>query len=152
MCGYNPEIDDDIDILYQQELEEELKKQWIQVDALIPNLTQEQQLFIKLCLKYSFNYERIAWHIGGISDYQVARKVENTLESLKAVLANSQKLNAIGKTNKFSFEGDLCEEQAAILHMRYELQYSFEEIATALNLNQGHIQRAFAQACTKIKK
>ncbi|MEO5777769.1 MAG: sigma factor-like helix-turn-helix DNA-binding protein, partial [Flavobacterium sp.] len=102
--------------------------------------------------KYSFNYDRIAWHIGGISDYQVARKVEKTLECLKAILTNTQKLTTVGKTNKFKFEGDLCEEQSAILHMRYELQYSFEEIATALNLNQGYIQKAFSNACTKIKK
>lgn len=152
MCGYDPEFDDETNILYQQELDEELKKQWIQVDALIPNLTQDQQLFIRLCLKYAFNYDRIAWHIGGISDYQVARKVEKTLECLKAILTNSQKLNAIGKTSKFKFEGDLCEEQSSILHMRYELQYSFEEIATALNLNQGYIQKVFVNACTKIKK
>lgn len=152
MVGYNPEFEDDPDIFFQQDLEEEMKKQWDQVEAVIPNLTDGQQLFIQLCLKYSFNYDRIAWHIGGISDYQVARKVEKTLECLKAILTNTQKLSTVGKTNRFKFEGDLCEEQSAILHMRYELQYSFEEIATALNLNQGYIQKVFVNACTKIKK
>ncbi|WP_449437382.1 sigma factor-like helix-turn-helix DNA-binding protein [Pedobacter steynii] len=151
--GYDPEEElDSEDVLYQEELDERLRMQWQQVAAVIPNLTENQQLFIKLCLKYAFNYGRIAWHIGGISDYQVARTVEKTLETLKSILTSSQKLQVTGKTSKFKFEGDLCEEQSNILHMRYELQYSFEEIARQLNLSQQHIQRSFAQACTKIKR
>lgn len=152
ICGYDSESVDDSDVIYQQELDEKVKSQWSQVDAIIPSLTEEQQLFIRLCLKYSFNYDRIAWHIGGISDYQVAIKVEKTLACLKAILTNAQKLNDVGRTSRFKFEGDLCAEQSAILNMRYELKYSFEEIAKALNLNQGHIQKVFANACTKIKK
>jgi len=153
MGGYDPEEElDQDDIFYQEELDERLKLQWQQVEAVIPNLTENQQLFIKLCLKYAFNYERIAWHIGGISDYQVANTVEKTLETLKSILTSSQKLEATGKTTTFKFEGDLCEEQSRILHMRYELQYSFEEIARQMNLSQQHIQRTFAQACTKIKR
>jgi len=152
MCGYDPENEDDADILYKEELDKDLKDKWIKLETLIPNLTQDQQLFVRLCLKYSFNYDRIAWHIGGISDYQVARKVEKTLESLKAIFTNSQKLEIVGKTNRFRFEGDLNGEQSSILHMRYELQYSFEEISSALNLDQGYIQKVFVGACTKIKK
>ncbi len=152
MCGYDPENEDDTDILYKEELDKDLKEKWIKLETLIPNLAQDQQLFIRLCLKYSFNYERIAWHVGGISDYQVARKVEKTLEYLKTILTDTQKLDSVGKTSRFRFEGDLCKEQSSILHMRYELQYSFEEISNALNLDQGHIQKAFANACTKIKK
>ena len=153
MGGYDPEEESDLDdIFFQEELDERLKLQWQQVEAVIPNLTENQQLFIKLCLKYAFNYERIAWHIGGISDYQVASTVEKTLEALKSILTSSQKLEATGKTTKFKFEGDLCEEQSRILHMRYELQYSFEEIASQLNLSQEHIKRTFVEAYTKVKK
>ncbi|WP_157262283.1 sigma factor-like helix-turn-helix DNA-binding protein [Pedobacter sp. PACM 27299] len=129
-----------------------MSEQWRPVESVLPNLPENQQLFIRLCIKYSFSYERIAWHVGGITDYQVAKTVEKTLESLKSILKNSQKLNTVGKTNKVKFEGDLCEEQSTILHMRYELQYSFEEIARTLNLSQNHIQKVFVQAYTKIKK
>ncbi len=152
MSGYDLEFDGGTEVLYQEELEKELKEKWNRLEALIPNLTQDQQLFVRLCLKYSFNYDRIAWHIGGISDYQVAIKVEKTLESLKAIFTNSQKLDIVGKNNRFRFEGVLNGEQSSILHMRYELQYSFEEIATALNLDQGYIQKVFVGVCTKIKK
>lgn len=144
--------EDDSYTLYQQEPEEELKNQWKKVEAVIPNLTSDQQLFIRLCIKYSFDYSRIAWHIGGISDYQVARKVERTLQCLKAIITDTKKLNSVGKTSTFRFEGDVSEEQLMILQMRYELQYSFEEIASALNLSQGYIQQAFAAASLKIRK
>lgn len=144
--------EDDSYPLYQQEPEEELKNQWKKVEAVIPNLTSEQQLFIRLCIKYSFDYSRIAWHIGGISDYQVARKVERTLQCLKAIITDTKKLNSVGKTSRFRFEGDVSEEQLMILQMRYELQYSFGEIASALNLSQGYIQQAFAAASLKIRK
>jgi len=144
--------EDDSYTLYQQEPEEELKNQWKKVEAVIPNLTSDQQLFIRLCIKYSFDYSRIAWHIGGISDYQVARKVERTLQCLKAIITDTKKLNSVGKTSTFRFEGDVSEEQLMILQMRYELQYSFGEIASALNLSQGYIQQAFAAASLKIRK
>lgn len=144
----------DIDetIFCQQEPDEEIKKQWEQIEKVIPNLKPDQQLFVHLCIKYSFDYGRIAWHIGGISDYEVARKVEKTLECLKAIITDTQKLNMVGKANTFKFEGDVSEEQSTILHMRYELQYSFEEIARELNLEQGYIQRVFASTMIKIKK
>lgn len=150
--GYDPTIEEETDIFHYHEPEEEEKKQWERVEAVIPNLSHDQQLFIRLCIKYSFDYGQMAWHIGGISDYQVARKVEKTLECLKAVISDTEKLNKIEKTSRFRFEGDVSEEQSMILKMRYELQYSFTEIAEALSLDQGHIQKAFAAASTKIKK
>jgi RNA polymerase sigma factor (sigma-70 family) len=149
--GYDPTFDE-TDILHHHEPGEEEKRQWDRVEAVIPNLSTDQQLFIKLCIKYSFDYEQMAWHIGGISDYQVARKVEKTLDCLKAVITDTEKLDKIEKTSRFRFEGDVSEEQSRILQMRYELQYSFSEIAEALNLDQGHIQKAFATASLKIRK
>ena len=82
----------------------------------------------------------------------IKSKVEKVLERLKAIIADTQKLETIGKAGAFKFEGDVSEEQSAILRMRYELQYSFEEIASALKLDQGYIQTAFVNAMTKIKK
>ena len=150
--GYDPNQEDERDILYQHEPGEAQKKQWERVQAVLPNLSHDQQLFIRLCIKYSFNYGQMAWHIGGISDYQVARKVEKTLDCLKAVITDTEKLNKIKRTSRFSFEGDVSEEQSMILQMRYELQYSFTEIAEALSLDQGYIQQAFAAASLKIRK
>lgn len=150
--NYDGALEGEQDILCHHGPGEEEQKQWERVQAVIPSLGQDQQLFIRLCIKYAFDYGRMAWHIGGISDYQVARKVEKTLECLKAIIADTEKLSTLKKTSRFSFEGDICEEQSTILQMRYELQYSFSEIASALNLEQGYIQKAFASASLKIRK
>ena len=152
IAGYDPTLEEETVILDQHETGDEEKKQWERVKAVIPNLNQDQQLFIRLCIKYAFDYGRMAWHIGGISDYQVAKKMEQTLKCLKALINDTEKLNRIKKTSRFSFEGDISSEQASILQMRYELQYSFSEIAAALNLNQGYIQQVFATASLKIRK
>ncbi|MCX2432833.1 hypothetical protein [Pedobacter sp. GR22-10] len=152
VAGYDPALEEAADIFDVYEPGDEEKEQWARVQAVIPNLSTDQQLFIRLCIKYAFDYGQMAWHIGGISDYQVARKVEKTLACLKAVITDTERFGKIKKTSRFSFEGDVSEEQAAILRMRYELQYSFDEIATALGLDQGYIQKAFAAASLKIKK
>ncbi|QNN41476.1 RNA polymerase sigma factor [Pedobacter roseus] len=150
--GYNPDSDWEENVIYHHEPLDEEKKQWERIEAVLPNLSPDQQLFIRLCIKYSFDYPRMAWHIGGISDYQVARKVERTLEYLKAVISDAENFNKLEKTTKFSFEGEVSEEESKILNMRYELQYSFSQIAVALNLDQGYIQRAFAAASLRITK
>ena len=62
-------------------------RQWALLPRLIERLPRIQQLFIGLCLRYSFNYDRIAWHLGGISVCVVARIVEAALGSLRAACA-----------------------------------------------------------------
>lgn len=153
MMGYDQYIDEyDDDIIESIEPDEHTTKQWKELESLIPNLSSDQQLFIRLCIKYSFDYGRIAWHIGGISDYEVATKVEASIEKLRSIICGTKKINLTAKKQKFRFEGNLDEQQMAILSMRYELQYSFEEIAGALNLEQGYIQKVFATTLLRIKK
>lgn len=153
LVGHDTGEDDEQQDLYQQQQPEaQLREQWKKIQAIIPNLPSEQQLFIRLCLRYSFDYGRIAFYIGGISDYQVAMKLEKTIACLKAIITDTQKLEVAGKQSKFRFEGDISEVQSSILHMRYQLQYSFGEIAAALNLDQGYIQQAFAAASLKVRK
>ena len=153
MVGYEQSMGEyDPDIIESIEPDEHITQQWKELESLIPYLSSEQQLFIKLCIKYSFDYGRIAWHIGGISDYEVANKVEASIEKLRSIISGTKKINVTAKRQKFRFEGNLDEEQLAILSMRYELQYSFEEIAGALNLKQGYIQKVFASTLLRVKK
>jgi RNA polymerase sigma factor (sigma-70 family) len=153
MGGYNPEDDpEEPDTIGQFELDEEKRLQWHQVEKVMPSLQRDQQLFIKLCLRFAFNYERIAWHLGGISDYQVAKKVEQTIETLRNIIGNGNKLTVAGRSSHFLFEGEISEEQAGILNMRYEMQFSFEEIAAELGLSQSHVQKVFVQARLAVNK
>ena len=152
LVEHTTEKDDEQQELDQQNPGAQLNGQWKKIAAIIPNLPYDQQLFLRLCIRYSFDYGRIAFYIGGISDYQVAMKVERTIACLKAIITDTRKLEVAGKQGKFRFEGDISEVQSSILHMRYQLQYSFGEIATALNLDQGYIQQAFAAASLKVRK
>lgn len=151
LLGYEIEEEEDMDLIYLDKLETEKQERLDQIDKLLPSLNAQQQLFIKLCLKYSFNYERIAYYLGGISDYQVSLQVEKTIETLRAIFNSSQKMELLNRPSKISLQGEFDERQAEIFHMRYELQLSFEQIADALKLNSSAVKKLFVQAHAKIK-
>ncbi len=94
LLGYEVEEEEEMDLVYLEKLEEEKQQRLDQLGNLLPSLNQQQQLFIKLCLKYSFNYERIAYYLGGISDYEVSLQVEKTIDTLRSVFNSSQKNGA----------------------------------------------------------
>ena len=152
MLGYELEDETEEDTVYLEQLETEKQQQLEQVNKLLPNLSDQQQLFLRLCMRYSFSYERIAYHLGGISDYEVAQRVEQCIVNLKAALADTSKLDGATRTKPIVAEGALTEEQAQVLAMRYDLQYSFEEIAEALQLDGSKVRSLFVQAHAVIKK
>jgi len=121
------------------------------LNRLLPHLGHDQQLFIRLCLKYDFNYERIAFYLGGIREYEVARRVNKCIEQLKSLLADSRRLSEVSHTRTFRIDRQLSTEQADILRLRYELGNSFEEIATRLGLSPANVRTLFIQAFTTIK-
>lgn len=152
MAGYELEEEEEEDTAYFAELEEEKKRNLEKINRLLPNIDNQQQVFIKLCLKYDFSYDRVAYHLGGISDYEVAMRVERSIATLKAALADTSKLDQATRTKPIVTEGALTDEQAKVLSMRYELQYSFEEIAQALQLEDKHVKALFVQAHASIRK
>lgn len=121
------------------------------LNRLLPHLGHDQQLFIRLCLKYDFNYERIAFYLGGIREYEVARRVNKCIEQLKSLLADSRRLSEVSHTRTLRIDRQLSTEQADILRLRYELGNSFEEIATRLGLSPANVRTLFIQAFTTIK-
>jgi len=152
MLGYELEEEAEEDTIYLERLEEEKTQRLARVNELIPHLNQQQQLFIRLCLKYEFNYERIAYHLGGISDYEVGQRIENCIANMKAALSDTQKLEKASRTKPMVMEGTLSDEQAQVLMLRYDLQYSFEEIAEALKLDDNKVKSLFVQAYAVIRK
>ena len=151
--SYDPEEDEeDAGTIAQRKLEEQNKANLKIIKNFLPSLTQNEQLFIQLCLQYSFCFEKISRHLGGISDIEVFRKVKKILENLKNAIVNSNKLNTTETKHCFIYQGDLSEEQAKILQLRYELKMSFQEISIELNLSQGHVQTVFVEACSLSKK
>ncbi len=151
MLGYELEEENEDDVLYIEQLELEKKKRMDQLNAILPNLNRDQQLFIRLCLKYSFNYERIAYYMGNISDYEVSLQIENAIEYLRAIVHSEEKMQLVAKPVEFKLNGEMTEEEAEVFRMRYELQYSFDKISEALQLDGGQVRTLFINAHAKIK-
>src|SRR5690606_9342579 len=59
MLGYEWEEGDTEDTVHLEQLEEEKRRHLEKLNDLLPNLDDRQQLSIRLCLKFDFNYERI---------------------------------------------------------------------------------------------
>lgn len=151
MGGYELEDECVEDLIYLEKLEKENKDKLQKINTLLPSLHIEHQLFIKLCLQYSFNYERIAYYLGGISDYEVNIQVEKTIDTLRSILNSNQKISQVRKSSKIVIQGKLTDEQSEIFHMRYELQLSFEQISQQLQLNPITVKKLFVEAHSKIK-
>lgn len=151
LAGYEQDDDSDKDFVYLDKLEIEKKQQLDKLNKVLPFLNLEQQLFIKLCLKFSFNYERIAYYLGGISDYEVNLKVEKTIETLRSILNSSEKINLPPSKTKIVVAGEFTDEQEEIFRMRYEMQLSFEQISKQLCLNTPTVKKLFIEAHSKIK-
>lgn len=151
MLGYELEEESEDDLLYIEQLELEKKKKMDQLNAIMPNLNNDQQLFIRLCLKYSFNYERIAYYMGNISDYEVGLQIEKTIEYLRSIIHSEEKMQLMAKPVEFKLNGEMTEEEAEVFRMRYELQYSFDKISEALQLDGGQVRTLFINAHAKIK-
>ncbi|WP_148919297.1 RNA polymerase sigma factor [Sphingobacterium phlebotomi] len=153
LLGYELEDEEDEqDLVYLEQLEEEKKAKLKQLEKLLPHLRKEQQLFLQLCLKYSFNYERIAYYLGGISDYEVSLQVEKTIETLRQIFQSAEKMEKLNRSSKYVIQGEINEQQEEIFRMRYDLQFSFDQIADALNLNPAIVKKLFIEAHAKIKQ
>lgn len=155
---------DDPDVLLAEEGIEEEESVWERVtpdpvdaqrlaavNGLLPHLGKEQELFIQLCLRFDFNYERIAFYLGGIRDYEVANRVNKCVLQLKALVSDSSKLNKAVRAPRKLRVAELSAEQAEVLKLRYEMGSTFEEIAELLRLSASHVREIFIQAFTVLK-
>lgn len=148
-----PVLEENEELSVLDDLERERRAQLVQLKKLLPTLKSEQKLFIRLCLKYSFNYDRSAYYLGGISDYEVGMKVETMLEELRQIFTSSDKLALINrKETKFNMKGDLSGQQEEVFRMRYTLHYSFEQISEAMQLGEQEVKHLFVSAHAVVRK
>lgn len=146
----NLEEDND-HIVYLQSLEQEKQELLQVVHSMLTRLDDKQQLFIRLCLQYSFNYERIAYYLGGISDYEVGIQVEKSIHTLRSIFQSREKLMAISHSNVMLDSGELSIQQEEIFHMRYELNLSFDQISDRLKLSSHMVKKLFVESHMKLK-
>lgn len=138
--------DDDDEILFYEEIDAENKRQMDKVREILPSLCPKQRLFLDLCLRYSFNYERVATRIGGISEYTVAKKVEEVIAKLRGLLEGMSKIDTPKLGTKIVMTGGLSEQQQDILRIRHELGLTFDEIAEQISLPPTEVRRLFLEA------
>ncbi|NJI75590.1 hypothetical protein HCX49_20500 [Sphingobacterium kitahiroshimense] len=78
-------------------------------------------------------------------------KVEKTIEVLRSILNSYEKINKAISNKKIVAQVELTDEQVEIFRMRYELQFSFEQISKQLHLNTTAVKKIFIEAHSKIK-
>lgn len=122
-------------------------ERWVRFQQVLGNLNDGQKKLVGLCLKHNFDYGRIGCYLGGVSDYEVSKKVDKLLKSLQQILTDGQKLEGVLAKNCTVVKGSLDELQKQVLRMRYELSYSFAEVARALGLSEAEVKTAYAKAC-----
>ncbi len=148
--------DDDEDgqeaLYYQEQYEEEQKQQMDRVRAILPSLCSKQRLFLDLCLRYSFSYERVAAHLGGISEYAVAKKTEEVIAKLKGLLDGIGRIDAPDLRARMVLSDGLSEQQQDILRIRHELGLTFDEIAEQISLPSNEVRRLFLEAHLTVTK
>lgn len=138
------ELDELLESLHNEDLIDQ--QRWEEVQQIIPSLTLSQQRLIKLCMKYNFSYDRMSYYLGGISDYVVAKQVEEMLKNLRQILTTNERLQDLTPKSSLVFSGSLDELQQTVMNMRYDLQYSFQQIASELSIAESDVKKAYARA------
>lgn len=122
------------------------------LNILMPNLRQDQQLLIRLCLEYGFNYDSIAEYLGGISAREIRCQVQHAIAQIRAVFENTAKLQILEKETKEQVSEVLKEEEALVLHLRCDQQLTFKEIATTLKIDLSVANSLFVSAYRKSRQ
>lgn len=121
------------------------------INALMPNLRQDQQMLIRLCLEYSFNYDRIADYLGGRSSQEVKFKAEQAIAQMRSVFENTEKLQEFERDSTQDQVANLNSDEALVLYLRCNQQQTFNEIATALDVDLAVANSLFVRAYRKTK-
>lgn len=109
---------------------------------VLPFLGKEDELLIRLCLKFDFDPEKIAKHLGGVKPWQVSAKLNKCIRRLKSLL-NAHREPVKAATQRKTLQP---KENSVVLKMRYDERKSFEDIAGELGLTPQKVKLMFVQA------
>ena len=116
------------------------------IKKVLAVLRPERRRLIELCLKYGFRYKAIA-SVMGTSTTETSREVKLAIIDIKTVIDQGQVLKSKkGSSDAIKIQGNMTEEQARILKLRCEEQYSFAAIAKELELSQKDVHKEFMVA------
>ena len=141
MVGYDPLKDSES--LHDQEAEQ---KTFDRIKSVLPLLDAERRHIIELCLKYGFQYKAIAEVMGkGIKE--TSNEVKGAIGDIRTIINQGSTIET-GQKSSVDIKGQdlMTTEQAEILKLRCEKKYSFESIATELNLSKKEVHYQFMTA------
>lgn len=141
MAGFDPVNDiEHLDVQKRDQV------QFDRIKKILTVLGPERRRLIELCLKYGFRYKAIA-SVMGTSTNETSREVILAINDIKTILEQGQVLkNKKNSPKLIKIQGSMTEEQARILKLRCENQYSFSAIATELDLSQKEVHNEFMVA------
>jgi len=140
MLGYDPTV---VDIHLEDQQQQQ--KEYEQVVKVLPLLGSQRQRLIELCLQYGFQYKTISEQLG-ISIKETSNTLQHTIEEIKNILHQGYVLQPKEPEQKQFGVGQITEQEARVLALRCEQQYSFAQIANELQLSQKEVHRAFTTA------
>ncbi|MEH6658135.1 RNA polymerase sigma factor [Leeuwenhoekiella marinoflava] len=141
MLGYDPS-EVDLHLVNQQNRQRDYE----QVVNILPLLGTQRKRLIELCFQHGFKYKTISEQLD-ISITEASNTMKKTIEEIKIILNQGY----ISKTDELAEEQptsgvEITEQEARVLELRCEQQYSFAAIAAELQLSQKEVHRAFTTA------
>ncbi|SRX52755.1 RNA polymerase sigma factor [Aequorivita sp. CIP111184] len=140
MAGYDPLNEAEI-----QKLQDMDQEYFDRIKQVLPLLNTESSHLIELCLKYGFQYKAIAEAMG-TSIKETSNNIKKAIDDIKNVIDQGDKLEPKQSMIKMNVQKVMTEQQAEVLKLRCEGKYSFDSIATMLNLSQKEVHSEFMAA------
>jgi RNA polymerase sigma factor (sigma-70 family) len=141
VTGYDPA--DAVENLKDQERDQRF---FDKVNKVLPLISPERRHLINLCLKYGFEYKKIAQVMGkGVTE--TANEVKRAIEDIKTIVDRHNILEKKRKEpTQVEEQKTISERQSVVLKLRFEKKFSFAAIAQELNLTQKEVHEEFMKA------
>ncbi|MCC4212962.1 sigma-70 family RNA polymerase sigma factor [Leeuwenhoekiella parthenopeia] len=139
--GYDPE---EVDTHLKEQ--QNRQKDYEQIITILPLLGNQSKRLIELALEHGFKYKSISEQMG-ISIKEASNLMKDSIEQIRNILQQGALVvNTNSASENASQPKALTEQEARVLALRCEQQYSFAQIANELKLSQKEVHRAFTTA------